>query len=361
MNSRRYNFPLHLLALLVVCCTFPLIFMGGLVTSHHAGMSVPDWPNSYGYNMFLFPPRLWIGGILYEHTHRLAASFVGFLSILLTICAWMTENPRWIKWLATSVLAAVIFQGILGGLRVIWVDLDLAIVHACVAQAFFCMAALMACVTSKWWIKIENSREVLLAEFRDEYVAASGLKNGRILVRLAFFCVGVIYLQLIIGACMRHFNAGLAIPDFPASYGHILPPTNLKAINDYRVMKLNLAPVAIWQIWLHFSHRVGALIVTICLISLIAHVIYHNRRDRKLLWPAVILFFLLGLQITLGIFTVLWRKPADVASAHVAGGALLLMTTFVLAIRAGHLYSMPLVVPDRSAVSESASANPIPA
>src|SRR5437870_6211998 len=91
MASGRYNPALHRIALLTAAATFPLIFMGGLVTSHGAGMSVPDWPNSYGYNMFLFPPRLWIGGILYEHTHRLMGTVVGMLSIALAIHAWHTQ------------------------------------------------------------------------------------------------------------------------------------------------------------------------------------------------------------------------------------------------------------------------------
>src|SRR2546421_11534933 len=105
MNGSSYNPALHWLALLTACATFPLIFMGGLVTSHQAGMSVPDWPNSYGYNMFLFPPRLWIGGILYEHTHRLMGTVVGMLSIGLAIIAWKTEPRKWARWLAYSVLA----------------------------------------------------------------------------------------------------------------------------------------------------------------------------------------------------------------------------------------------------------------
>ena len=81
MASASYNRPLHYLAIATAVATFPLIFMGGLVTSHGAGMSVPDWPNSYGYNMFLFPPSQWVGGIFYEHTHRLMATVVGMLSI----------------------------------------------------------------------------------------------------------------------------------------------------------------------------------------------------------------------------------------------------------------------------------------
>src|SRR5437762_11154853 len=116
---------LHGVSLATAIATFPLIFMGGLVTSHGAGMSVPDWPNSYGYNMFLFPPRLWIGGILYEHTHRLMGTVVGMLSIALTVVAWRVEQRRWVRWLAAGVLGALIFQGILGGLRVVLVKLDL--------------------------------------------------------------------------------------------------------------------------------------------------------------------------------------------------------------------------------------------
>src|SRR6185503_365795 len=106
MSDRTYNRPLHVTALLTAAATFPLIFMGGLVTSHGAGMSVPDWPNSYGYNMFTFPPSKWIGGIFYEHTHRLMGTVVGMLSIVLTIVAWKVESRRWVRWLAASVLGA---------------------------------------------------------------------------------------------------------------------------------------------------------------------------------------------------------------------------------------------------------------
>src|SRR3954467_13270548 len=108
-----YSRTLHILALLTTATTFPLIFMGGLVTSHGAGMSVPDWPNSYGYNMFTFPPSKWVGGIFYEHTHRLMGTVVGMLAIALVVVAWRSDAQRWVKWLCTSVLLAVIFQGVL--------------------------------------------------------------------------------------------------------------------------------------------------------------------------------------------------------------------------------------------------------
>lgn len=321
---------LHALAVLTACATFPLIFMGGLVTSHQAGMSVPDWPNSYGYNMFLFPPRLWIGGILYEHTHRLMGTVVGMLSIALVASAFMTRRAgRRERWLACAVLGAVIFQGILGGLRVVLVKLDLAIVHACVAQAFFCLAAFMAVATSRWW---NQPREL---------TDASG--RGRSLVWLGVATVAVIYLQLIVGATMRHFQAGLAIPDLPLAYGKWLPPVSaqqLDAVNWARTREWNLDAVTLGQVWLHFGHRIGAVLVTIFVLALATLIIRRYRTQPKLLTPAVLLIGLLLAQLTLGVLTVLLRKPADVASAHVAVGALVLVTSFVLTARAARLYGI---------------------
>lgn len=318
---------LHRIALLTAGATFLLIFMGGLVTSHQAGMSVPDWPNSYGYNMFLFPPRLWIGGILYEHTHRLMATVVGMLSIVLTIIAWKTEHRRWVRLLSVAVLGGVIFQGVLGGLRVVLVKLDLAIVHACFAQAFFCLAMLMVIVTSRWWLSAAD---------------LSNSPQGRKVIRLAIVTLCMIYAQLIIGAMMRHYQAGLAIPDLPLAYGKWLPPmnqTDLDAANHLRAWNLNLPPVTLGQIWLHFGHRLGAILVTIH-VCLLVSVILRKHRRSDLQIPAAVLAGLLVIQITLGVLTVYFRKPADVASAHVAVGALVLATTFLIAVRAMRLYSL---------------------
>jgi cytochrome c oxidase assembly protein subunit 15 len=329
MNRSNYNFGLHCLALLTAAATFPLIFMGGLVTSHHAGLAVPDWPNSFGYNMFLFPPRLWLGGILYEHTHRLAATIVGLLSILLCIWAWVVESRRWVCWLGTAVLGAVIFQGILGGLRVVLVNLDLAMVHGCFAQAFFCLTALMAVVTSKWWMTAPDLGD------------APDSSQGRRLLVASLLTVMVVYSQLIIGAVMRHEGAGLAVPDIPLVYGKLLPPTNprqLADINALRAWKLDLPPVTLGQIWIHYAHRVGAVVVTLAILGLALHILLFHRRRRELRNLAVVLLVLLGTQLALGLATVYFRKPADVASAHVAVGALVLMSSFVLAVRAARLY-----------------------
>jgi cytochrome c oxidase assembly protein subunit 15 len=384
MREVRYNPSLHRLALLTAGATFPLIFMGGLVTSHGAGMSVPDWPNSYGYNMFTFPIAMWRGGIFYEHTHRLMGTVVGMLSIALTVWAWRTEPRRWVRWLATSVLGAVIFQGVLGGLRVVMVELDLAIVHACFAQAFFCLAVFTAIVTSRWWIE---------APQRAMDRAALDANAMRRLFKFSAIAVVVIYLQLIVGAVMRHYEAGLAM-----SLSQLLPPTSsevLEAANADRAFNQHLPPVSMAQIWLHFGHRIGAVLVSIAVITAIILALRMQGRTRfeavagaffaaiagliglaatevvastkglfagvgvlitaiaaffilraflrrlgearPVLAPAALLAALLFVQVTLGLLTVYLRKPADVASAHVAVGALTLVTTFALCVRSARL------------------------
>src|SRR5688500_9501948 len=326
MKDLRYNPALHRLALATTLATFPLIFMGGLVTSHGAGMSVPDWPNSYGYNMFTFPPSQWIGGIFYEHTHRLMGTIVGMLSIALTIWAWRTEPRCWVRWLATGVLGAVIFQGVLGGLRVVWVELRLAVVHACFAQAFFCLAALTAVVTSRWWVEAPDR-------------SMPPVPRG--LVCWAWVVVACLYVQLIAGALMRHYDAGLAIPDLPLAYGKLLPPTDAEGLdraNELRRWSAGLYPVTLGQVWMHFAHRLGAVVVTAAASVLIVKVLRGPRRP-GLTTPTVALAVLLLTQLALGVFTVLYRKPADVASAHVAAGALVLLSAFVIAVRATRLYS----------------------
>src|SRR5450432_1271698 len=289
MQDVRYNFLLHRTAQLTAAATLLLIFMGGLVTSHGAGMSVPDWPNSYGYNMFTFPPSKWIGGIFYEHTHRLMGTVVGMLSIALTIIAWKGEPRKWVRWLATSVLFAVIFQGILGGLRVVLVKLDLAIIHACVAQAFFCLTALVAVVTSKWW------------HTAPEYYDPLEKSDIRRLILLDIACTVAIYLQIFAGATMRHYGAGLAIPDFPLNFGKLLPPTDsasLDAANNFR-QAFFLNTTTLTSIWLHFSHRIGAIIVATLIVSIF---ILIMRRDlfRPLRHIAWLLLILLFSQISLG-------------------------------------------------------------
>ncbi len=311
------------MALVTAIATFPLIFMGGLVTSHQAGMSVPDWPNSWGYNMFTFPPSKWVGGILFEHTHRLAASGVGILTTALLVIAWKTDRRRWVRWTAVALFLAVCIQGALGGLRVVLSMRDLAIVHGCAAQLFFCFIASFCVMTSRFWTDARGSADAAPAR-RVAFLAAAAM--------------GIIIVQLIVGAIMRHSDAGLAIPDFPTSYGHWLPPTRIDAAFRQEAIhrfgtELGLNRVTLFQVWIHFAHRVGAILVTLAVIGLTGGILRWMARQPALVRPAFALLGLLCVQITLGILTVLLRKPADIASAHVAVGSLVLVTTCVIFFR----------------------------
>src|SRR5215831_15156834 len=125
LHEEGENIGLHRFALFTACCTALLIFIGGLVTSTESGLSVPDWPTTYGWNMFAFPVSKWVGGIFYEHSHRLVGTVVGMLSIALVIISFKVEDRRWVRRLAVGVLVAVILQGVLGGMRVTLVMLGL--------------------------------------------------------------------------------------------------------------------------------------------------------------------------------------------------------------------------------------------
>ena len=149
---------LHLFALLVAASTALLIFAGGMVTSTGSGLSVPDWPNTYGWFMFSFPVEYWVGGIFYEHTHRLIASTVGFFILVLAIWLWRAEPRAWVRRLGYIALGAVITQGILGGLTVRYLLPDpISIAHASLAQIVFCLTVTIALVTSRGWRTASNA------------------------------------------------------------------------------------------------------------------------------------------------------------------------------------------------------------
>ena len=143
----------HRIAVLLVCATFPLLFIGGLVTSKGAGLAVPDWPTTFGYNMFLYPWSKMVGNIFYEHSHRLVASFVGLLTIALALAFWLRERRAWMRWLGLATLVLVIIQGVMGGLRVVLIEDALAIFHAATAQAFFALTICLAMLLRR----VENS------------------------------------------------------------------------------------------------------------------------------------------------------------------------------------------------------------
>ncbi len=292
---------LPVFAAIVAASTAILIFAGGMVTSHGAGLSVPDWPNTYGWFMFSFPVDKWVGGIFYEHSHRLIASTVGFLIVILAFWLWRAESRAWVRRLGFIALGAVIAQGILGGITVLWYLPDaISIAHASLAEIVFCLTVTIALVTSTGW--------------RRGY--AAGLPDDRVLQKLAIATTATVYVQILLGATMRHTDAGLAIPDFPLAFGHLIPPY--------------------WdgKIAIHFAHRVGALCVTAMILATTGHVFYHHRGRTELRRPAMLLLGLVALQITLGGLTVLSGRQPTINSLHVVTGASVLVTSLVLTLRA---------------------------
>jgi cytochrome c oxidase assembly protein subunit 15 len=296
---------LHRFSKFVVACTVLLILAGSLVTSHDAGLSVPDWPTSYGWNMFTFPPSMWVANILYEHGHRLIASTVGFLTIILAVWLWLGDSRRWLGWFGVAALGAVVAQGVLGGITVLFFLPDaVSTAHAGLAEIFFCMTVAIALFTSPGWIAGYATSD-------DAAPSADDLA----LRRLATAMTVLVYAQILVGATMRHTGAGLAIPDFPWMFGHVVP--------DHWS----------WKIVIHFAHRVGALLVTAGTLTLATYVWTHHRARRELIRPATLMMLLVAAQVTLGALTVITRRDAWINSFHVVCGALVLTTSLVLTLR----------------------------
>lgn len=286
-------------AKLVVAATFGLIFLGGMVTSKDAGLSVPDWPTSYGYSMFTFPLSRWVGGIFFEHLHRLVASGVGLLTMMLCISIWRSGSARWLRWLGLGAFLLVGVQGVLGGLRVTKLSIVLAMVHACTAQLFLAVLVIIAAgLSPRWTTSGEPGRAILAIRV------------------LSWALVGTIYAQVIVGAVMRHLHAGLAIPDFPLAFGRVIPP-----FLDGRVA-------------IHFAHRAGALAVALLVVALVSLI---ARREPRLVRPALGLLALLAVQIMLGASVIWLRREPVMTSLHVVCGAAVLMKALLLALRATRL------------------------
>jgi cytochrome c oxidase assembly protein subunit 15 len=369
------NIALKRYAVFTACMTFVLVWMGGLVTSKGVGLSVPDWPNTYGYNMFFFPPSKWIGGIFFEHSHRLVASAVGFLTMILAlwlfgrnsrpvlrwggvifivaglglclkfpahdkenIClsilglagvaasfVWPASepSPKWLRVLGVSAFIAVVVQGVLGGLRVTQLDARIGIFHATLAQLFLLLVSAIALCQTDFWRRLPVQAETDSRRFRLFFVVTTCLVLG----------------QLVLGATMRHQHAGLAIPDFPAAYGKIWPDTSPAAVmryNQNRMEVLDYNPITAFQIELQMAHRIMAVAILIA-VSLGAWRAsqYLGRRHPlarlNFLWLGLVL-----MQAFLGAATIWTGKKADIATAHLACGALCLVTgglTSILSFR----------------------------
>jgi heme a synthase len=326
MPEPRFNPWLHRFAVFTALATLALLGIGGLVTSNGVGMAVPDWPNTYGYNMFLFPPSKWVGGIFYEHSHRLVASGVGLLTTMLAGWLWFAEPRRWLRWLGVIAFLAVVLQGVLGGLRVVLFKDQIGIFHAALAQLFFALVCAMALFTSRWWLE----RRPPPRQNANQVAERAGLEFGAPLRRLFLATTILIFLQLILGATMRHQHAGLAIPDFPLAYGKLWPAMDTEAVAAYNARRLEVTtanPITAAQITLQMAHRLMAVVILVCAGALAWRA---NRSNRSPAVPLLqITFFWLGLlllQAGLGAWTIWSQKAADVATAHVLVGALSLVT-----------------------------------
>lgn len=275
---------LHRYILFVAFCTFLLLIAGALVTGNEAGLSVPDWPLSFGS---LTPPM--IGGIFYEHGHRMIASFVGFLTVILALWVWKQEKRKRVRIVAFSALATVIAQGVLGGLTVLlFLPAPVSVMHACLAQTFFCLIASLALMTSEGW----QNKVDLEVEDRGSFS----------LRKIGVLATSAVFLQLILGAALRHSKSGLVF------------------------------------------HVAGAFLVTFLILWFISRIYKFFEHRPELFRPALILGFLLMIQISLGVGSYLVRLtsrddvqpmplPVAVTTAHLAVGALLLATSVVLTIQ----------------------------
>ena len=287
-----YSPWLHRIALFTAGATFLLIVIGGIVTSTESGLAVPDWPNTFGYNMFLYPLSEMVGGILYEHSHRLMGSIVGLLTIALLIMLILKDSRRWIKWLGLAALVGVSVQGVLGGLRVTELNLNFAIVHACLAQAFFALLCGICWFTSRDWIENQN-----LSERIGDDVSAKKLR------RLSLITTCLIYIQLVFGAVLRHT-------------GHRLD-----------------------------AHLLFAFLVTLHIFLLVRRFFSMGEETQRIGQSLPLLLLgLLAVQLMLGTGAYITKLTAlsetasalltnIVTTAHVAVGALMLVSSFVITLK----------------------------
>jgi cytochrome c oxidase assembly protein subunit 15 len=296
----RPGLGLHRFAVLTAGATFVLLFVGGLVTSTGSGLAVPDWPLAFGQ----FFPEM-VGGVLFEHGHRLAASAVGLLTLVLAGWIVLREPRPGVRLLGLLALAAVILQGVLGGITVLYkLPLAVSVIHACLAQIFFCLTITLAVLTGPLW----TSGRTL------------GADPGRpSLALLAGGTVTLVFGQVLLGALTRHMKAGLAIPDFPLAFGLLVPPL--------------VTP----HITVHFAHRVGALVVAAAVAALLVRVERQHGDVPALRRPIRLAAALVVAQILLGGLTIWTARAVVPTTTHLVVGAAILGSCLVLALRAHRL------------------------
>ena len=312
-----YHIWLRRLSKLTVFSTLFLIFAGALVKSHEVGLSVPDWPTTYGKQMFAYPISEMVGGIFYEHGHRMVATIVGFFTMVQAIWLGFSQEPQWLKKIGFFALGMVILQGLFGGITVLFfLPPPVSIIHGILAQTFFMITIVLA-----YGLSIERSK-------RTEISGSSGVKRGAVIM------CGLVYVQLILGALMRHTASGMAIPDFPTMGGLWIPTFSETMIHNINLtlFDLDIDPVSRGQVIIHFIHRLGAIIVTGS-IGFFGYKYGSFAKENKLVFAALVsIIGIVILQFSLGAITVLSERSPYIASFHVVTGAALLgaCTLFIL-------------------------------
>lgn len=289
------------LATFTALMTWFLLFVGAMVTSTGSGLSVPDWPLSYGQ----FFPKM-VGGVFYEHGHRMVAGLVALLMIALAAALVAKESRPWVKKLALFSLGLVLFQAVLGGLTVLLrLPPAVSVSHAIIGQSFFCATVVMALAISNWWPRL---MAVGAAQLRDSKLSTA-----------VFLLTAIAILQLFFGASMRHLGAGLAIPDFPLVFGGIVPP------------RFDLGTT------FHYLHRVGAFSIVGLVVFIAARIFGKHSQQKTLTVIAWVLVGVVSVQFMLGAFTIWMKRPVSLTTSHLAVGALCLAASVVLSI---HVYAL---------------------
>lgn len=275
---------------LTAAATLFLIFAGAMVTSTGSGLAVPDWPLSYG---MVNPPM--VGGIFYEHGHRVIATLVGLFTLIQAFWLQRSEPKRFLRLLGWISLAVVIIQGIFGGITVLLLLPPAAsVTHAALAELFLGINVAIAFYASRSWLRLRSSAVTL-----DNRTGSTVL-------------LAAVYIQILLGALMRHLGLGLVIPDFPLSLNRIVPPLNA------------------WPILLAYSHRVGAFLISALIVWLVVRAFRSGSRAQSLLTS--LLAGGVTIQIMLGAYTIWTAKQPLVTSLHVVTGALLLAVSVAYAL-----------------------------
>lgn len=283
---------------LVATSTLFLIFAGAMVTSTSSGLAVPDWPTTYGWNMFTFPLSKWVGGIFYEHGHRLIASTVGFLTVVQAIWLQRSEPKKFVRRLGWISLAAVVVQGLLGGITVLLLlPKAVSVSHAALAEIFFCLNVSIAFFTSRWYHDLQK------------------VEKGDAPVAMAWGLTTLVFLQIFAGAVLRHLGAGLAIPDFPLSFGRVIPEF------------VSTGVIAA------FVHRAGGFIVAAAVIAMVLRLLRFDAHH-PLRGIAHLLLAVVSAQVLLGGYVIWSGKQPHITSLHVMTGAFTLALSVVLTLTA---------------------------